>query len=475
MGRKATSPASAPRSPVWLASRSSSSATARSAWVSSAARDARERLADARVGEAVPDARVAGRGLDVVPGALVGPAHERALDAAVLVAEGDLEVQHVLAVALEAEVAGLDDARVHGADRHLVDLPPADAEEVRDADLGHGSAAAGRHAVRLLEAHRLQPGVLVGHERPTARGPRARSGASAGTPASATGSRRGRSSPRAAASARRPARRRRRAASHRGSRASSGSSGRPKNATMRPPEASACRMASKNDGGLPSRHGLERRAPRRSRSRAHSFTAGPPRRAWAPGRSRSAPRRRSGPPPAAAARAPSRRAGPAAARRAPPSSPPVCRGAGVSSARAQARRMVCRIMPTKATASPASRVASASHAPASNAAFRISSSERNEAAGAAPARARKLPTRPTPQSGETRKAPDSRVMAWLPQRLAQAADGEEGQALGERVIEAVEERGRDAQRAETEAEGDRGPCARRCSRRAAAWRRAGTG
>jgi hypothetical protein len=38
-----------------------------------------------------------------------------------LVPEGDLEVQDRLALALEPEVAGFDDARVHGTDRDLVD------------------------------------------------------------------------------------------------------------------------------------------------------------------------------------------------------------------------------------------------------------------------------------------------------------------------------------------------------------------
>jgi hypothetical protein len=39
----------------------------------------------------------------------------------------------VLAVALETEVAGLDDTGVNRADRHLVDLLSFDSEEIRDA------------------------------------------------------------------------------------------------------------------------------------------------------------------------------------------------------------------------------------------------------------------------------------------------------------------------------------------------------
>ena len=113
VGRKATSPASAPRSPVWLASRSSSSAIARS----HCAR---------RGGSAPPSASSSGRvGGWRVRDRVVSPATvsiwlmrravrsagERFLDAAVLVAERDLQVQHLLAGALEAEVTGLDDRR----------------------------------------------------------------------------------------------------------------------------------------------------------------------------------------------------------------------------------------------------------------------------------------------------------------------------------------------------------------------------
>ena len=57
-------------------------------------------------------------------------AGERLLDAAVLVAERDLEVQHLLARALEAEVPRLDDAGVHRPDGDLVDLAALHAEEL---------------------------------------------------------------------------------------------------------------------------------------------------------------------------------------------------------------------------------------------------------------------------------------------------------------------------------------------------------
>src|SRR5262249_15421949 len=51
------------------------------------------------------------------------------LRAPVLPAELDLQREHGLTVALEAEVAGLDDAGVDRPDRDLVDAGPLDAEE----------------------------------------------------------------------------------------------------------------------------------------------------------------------------------------------------------------------------------------------------------------------------------------------------------------------------------------------------------
>jgi hypothetical protein len=90
------------------------------------------------------------------------------LDAAVLVAERDLELEDVLAVALEAEVAGLDDAGVHRPDRDLVDRLALDAAELAHAD--HGTLAglapeaegAGSRGERLEEAQRVEIGVAEG-------------------------------------------------------------------------------------------------------------------------------------------------------------------------------------------------------------------------------------------------------------------------------------------------------------------------
>ena len=81
-----------------------------------------ERLHDRRVRRRVADGRVAGHGLHLAHRRPVRPAGQRALDAAMLVAERDLEVQHLLARALEAEMPGLDDAGVDRADGDLVNL-----------------------------------------------------------------------------------------------------------------------------------------------------------------------------------------------------------------------------------------------------------------------------------------------------------------------------------------------------------------
>ena len=62
---------------------------------------------------------------------LVRAADQRPLDPAVLVAERDLQVKDLLAVALEAEMPRFDDAGVNGTDRDLVDLLPFDAVKSR--------------------------------------------------------------------------------------------------------------------------------------------------------------------------------------------------------------------------------------------------------------------------------------------------------------------------------------------------------
>jgi hypothetical protein len=57
-------------------------------------------------------------------------ADQGVLDAAMLVTQGDFEVQHFLAVALKPKMAWLDDARVDRPDGNFVNLPAFDAEEL---------------------------------------------------------------------------------------------------------------------------------------------------------------------------------------------------------------------------------------------------------------------------------------------------------------------------------------------------------
>ena len=121
--------------------------------------------------------------------ALVRPADQRPLDAAMLIAERDFQVKHVLAVALKAKVSRLDHAGVDRADGDLVDLLAVDAEEVGHA--GHDGGADGprpgvvSRAVGGVEANRLEPGMPARARRPTARRFRARTNAPADNRASA--------------------------------------------------------------------------------------------------------------------------------------------------------------------------------------------------------------------------------------------------------------------------------------------------
>src|SRR5207249_4150149 len=71
--------------------------------------------------------------------------------AAMLIAERDFEMDHPLAMAVEPEMAGLDDPGMHRSDCNLMDLGTRDREEIRIADC----RAAG------WKAHRLQPGMAL--------------------------------------------------------------------------------------------------------------------------------------------------------------------------------------------------------------------------------------------------------------------------------------------------------------------------
>ncbi len=97
---------------------------------------------------------------------LFGAADQRSLDSSMLIAQRDLQVEDLLAVALEAEMPRFDDAGVNGTDRDFVNLLAFDPEKVGDADDGlfarlpvPGIVAG---AVRGVKANRLEPGMPFG-------------------------------------------------------------------------------------------------------------------------------------------------------------------------------------------------------------------------------------------------------------------------------------------------------------------------
>ena len=122
------------------------------------------------IGGGVADGGVAGKRFHVMDGARMGAAGKRAFDAAMLIAEGDFQVQNFFAVALEAEMAGLDDAGMDGADGDFVGLPAGNAEEIADGGRdGRGwvalpGVAAG--TIGWMVAQRFEPRVAGGDNAP---------------------------------------------------------------------------------------------------------------------------------------------------------------------------------------------------------------------------------------------------------------------------------------------------------------------
>ena len=112
------------------------------------------------------DRRVPRDGLHRVDAAFVGAAGQGAFGPAMLIAQRNLQVEDLFAVALEAKMSRLDDAGMDGADGDLVDFLPLDAVIVHDADqrLLSGRAIPGVVAGPIggVEADRLEPGMAVG-------------------------------------------------------------------------------------------------------------------------------------------------------------------------------------------------------------------------------------------------------------------------------------------------------------------------
>ena len=129
--------------------------------------DARQLLHDGGVRQAVPDGGIAGDRLgDGHAPRRPGP-EQQLLGAAPLVAELDLQVVHRLAVALKAEMPGLDDAGVDRPDRDLVHAVAFHREE------GVRIGAAGSFQVAVAPQG-LEPRVLLRQEARIPRRPRAR-------------------------------------------------------------------------------------------------------------------------------------------------------------------------------------------------------------------------------------------------------------------------------------------------------------
>src|SRR5436305_133597 len=122
---------------------------------------AQQRLDQLTVGSRMANRRVASHGLQSVDRPLAGTADQGALGAAMLVAKRNLQVKDVLAMTLKAEMPRLDDARMHRADRYLVNLLALDVVIVHDAGDGRftGRPAPGVMAgtIRGMKAHRFEP------------------------------------------------------------------------------------------------------------------------------------------------------------------------------------------------------------------------------------------------------------------------------------------------------------------------------
>src|SRR5581483_4907757 len=112
----------------------------------------------------VSNSRVAAERFDEMNRALVGSSEQRALNSAMLIAERDLEMEHALAMTLKPEVSGLNDARMHGADRDLVNFLAAHREKVRYT--GRRRLRGRAVPIGSMKTNRLQPGMALRDDAP---------------------------------------------------------------------------------------------------------------------------------------------------------------------------------------------------------------------------------------------------------------------------------------------------------------------
>ena len=96
---------------------------------------------------------IARDGLHLIDRGAMGAPREGLLDAAVLVAQRDFQMEHLLASALKPEMPRLDNARMHRTDGHFVDLAAVHAKEI-----AHGGAGS------MVLPHRLEPRMVLGND-----------------------------------------------------------------------------------------------------------------------------------------------------------------------------------------------------------------------------------------------------------------------------------------------------------------------
>src|SRR5216683_664390 len=87
---------------------------------------------------------------------LAGPSHECSFNPPMLVAKRYLQMKNIFAVALETEMAGFDDSRMHGAYRDFVNLGSGHREEISDSRNWCWRCIVGGPVGRV-KSNRLQP------------------------------------------------------------------------------------------------------------------------------------------------------------------------------------------------------------------------------------------------------------------------------------------------------------------------------
>ena len=105
-----------------------------------------ERFENLTVRGRVSNRRVASQRFGVVNRPFVRAANEGAFDTAMLIAERDFQMEHMLAMTLEAEMARLDDARMHRPHCHLVNLRAVHRYPLPHPRLGRRPAPGGSPA-----------------------------------------------------------------------------------------------------------------------------------------------------------------------------------------------------------------------------------------------------------------------------------------------------------------------------------------